>query len=202
MSNFIFLFGPSCSGKSTLGQALQKNLGSEWTYIDRDDLIEQNACTESTADQTLEERIQSIKGKIIIDAQIPWREKQKGEFYFMVLPPLEVLLKRDAERTIKLKRPERQAYYAREYVLETHSTLSKMKRNNFDHCFDSSRESVMDEISIVKTIIKHNSNSYVKYFCFALAGISFSIVCAVLIKTRSPKGAELRQCRFQFPENM
>ncbi|MDP1880027.1 MAG: hypothetical protein Q8K60_03700 [Parachlamydiaceae bacterium] len=159
MSNVIFLFGPSCSGKSTLGQALQENLGSEWTYIDRDDLIEQNTCTESTADRTLEERIQSIKGKIIIDAQIPWREKQKGEFYFMVLPPLEVLLKkRDAERTTKLQRPERQAYYTREYVLETHDTLSNMNRKIFNHYFDSSRESVMNEINMVKTIIKYNSN--------------------------------------------
>lgn len=184
MSNIIFVFGPSCSGKSTLGQALQKNLGSEWTYIDRDDLIEQNACIESTANQTLEERIQSIKGKIIIDAQIPWREKQKGEFYFMVLPPLEVLLERDTKRTINLQRTERRAYYAREYVVKTYNTLSKMKRENFDHCFDSSRESIMDEISTVKTIIKYNSNSYVKYFCFALAGVAFSIVCAVLVNSK------------------
>jgi len=189
MSNIIFLFGPSCSGKSTLGKALQKNLGSEWRYIDRDDLIEQNVCTESTADRTLEERIQSIKGKIIIDAQIPWREKQKGEFYFMVLPPLAVLLKRDAERTIKRQRSEKRAYYAREYVLETHNSLSKMKRENFDHCFDSSRESVTDEIITVKSIINHNSNSYVKYFCFALAGIAFSIVCAVLINSK-PNSAD------------
>lgn len=161
MFNSIFIFGPSCSGKSTLGQALQKDLGSEWTYIDRDDLIEQNVCTESTADRTLEERIQSIKGNIIIDTQIPWREKQKEEFYFMVLPPLEVLLERDAERTIKLKRPEKRAYYAREYVLKTHRTLSNMRKENFDHCFDSSRESVMDEISTIKALISHNSYSSV-----------------------------------------
>ena len=162
MSNIIFLFGPSCSGKSTLGQALQKNLGSEWTYIDRDDLIEQNACIESAADRTLEERIQSLKGKIIIDAQIPWREKQKGEFYFMVLPPLEVLLKRDEERTVLLQRPERQAYYARRYVLETHHTLSNMKKESFNHCFDSSRESVIDEINMVKTIIDENCEEALK----------------------------------------
>lgn len=183
MTNIIFLFGPSCSGKSTLGQALYENLGSEWTYIDRDDLIEKNVCTESTADRTLEKRIQSIKDKIIIDAQIPWREKQKDEFYFMVLPPLEVLLKRDAERTIKLKRPERQAYYAREYVLETYNTLSKMKRESFDHYFNSSQESVMDEINTVKTLINHKSYSLVKYVCFALAGVAFSIVCAVVINS-------------------
>ncbi|HEV8051633.1 MAG TPA: hypothetical protein VGP47_03995 [Parachlamydiaceae bacterium] len=163
MSNIIFLFGPSCIGKSTLGKALQNNLGSEWRYIDRDDLIEQNVCTDSTADRTLEERILSVKDKIIIDAQIPWREKQRGEFYFMVLPPIEVLLNRDEDRTIKLQCSERKAYYAREYVLKTHNVLSNMKRENFNHCFDSSRESIMDEISVVKTIIKHNSNSYIKY---------------------------------------
>ncbi|MBA2369905.1 MAG: hypothetical protein H0V82_12945 [Candidatus Protochlamydia sp.] len=116
MSNIIFLFGPSCSGKSTLSIALQESLGNEWTYIDRDELIEQNVCTVSAADRTLEEKIKLMKGKIIIDAQVPWKEKQKGEFYFMILPPLEVLLKRDVERTINLKRPEKQAFFAREYV--------------------------------------------------------------------------------------
>jgi hypothetical protein len=66
MSNIIFVFGPSCSEKSTLAQALQKNLGSERT---------------------------------------------------------------------------------------------------------------------VKTLINHKSDSYVKYFCFALSGVAFSIVCAVLINS-------------------
>lgn len=183
MSTVIFLFGPSCSGKSTLGQALQKDLGSEWTYIDRDDLLEQNGHAESTADRILEERIQAIKDKVIIDTQIPWREKRQGEFYFRVLPPLEILLKRDLERTVKLQRPERQAHYAREYVLNTHHTLSKLKKEEFDHCFDSSRESVTDEISMVKTIINAHSTSHVKYIRFALAGVAFSMICAVLVQS-------------------
>ena len=154
MSSIIFLFGPSCSGKSTLGKALQNNLGSEWTYIDRDDLIEQKLCTDSNADQMLEEKIQLIKNKMIIDAQVPWKEKQKGEFYFMVLPPLEVLLERDANRTLKLKRSEKRAYYAQQYVLETHHTLSRLPRENFDYCFDSSRESILEEINRVKITLK------------------------------------------------
>jgi adenylate kinase family enzyme len=154
MSNVIFLFGPSCSGKSTLGKALQSNLGSEWTYLDRDDLIEQNVCTDLTANKTLEERIQSVKNKIIIDAQIPWRERREGEFYFMVLPPLEVLLARDAARTITLQRSSQRAQYAREYVIETYNALSTMDRKSFDRCFDSSRESVSDEISVVQAVIK------------------------------------------------
>ena len=184
MSNVIFLFGPSCSGKSTLGRSLKRKLGSEWTYIDRDILIEQNVCTDSTADKALEERIQSIKNKIIIDAQIPWRDRRKGEFYFMILPPLQVLLKRDADRTVKFQRSAQQAHDAREYVLITHSALSSMKRQGFNHCFDSSRESVKEEIKIIRSVIKQNPSSYIKYFSFTLAGIAFTIFCAIFINKK------------------
>ena len=93
------------------------------------------------------------------------------------------------ERAIKLQRTEKQAYYAREYVLETHNTLSKIERTSFDHCFDSSRESIIDEINVVKTIIKHNSNSSVKYLRFVLAGVAFSIVCALLINSNKNPNA-------------
>jgi adenylate kinase family enzyme len=149
----IFLFGPSCSGKSTLGESLQDSLGSEWTYIDRDHLIEQNVCTDQAADKTLEERIQSIQKKIIIDAQIPWREKREGEFYFMLLPPLKVLFERDAERTIKLQRSPKLAQDAREYVLETYNTLSGLDKKSFSCCLDSSRESISDEVNKIKSIV-------------------------------------------------
>src|ERR1700722_7641570 len=98
MNNIIYLFGASCSGKSTLGKALQNSLGNQWTYIDRDDLIEQGLCSDSTANAALEEKVQSIKNRVIIDAQIPWRKKRKDELYFLVLPPLKTLLERDATR--------------------------------------------------------------------------------------------------------
>lgn len=78
----IFLFGASCSGKSTLGKALQKSLGSAWTYIDRDDLIEQGECTDLTANEALDKRIESSKSRVIIDAQTPWRTKRKGRVIF------------------------------------------------------------------------------------------------------------------------
>ena len=181
MGNVIFLFGASCSGKSTLGKALQNSLGSQWTYIDRDDLVEQNLCTDSTANATLEERIRSIKNKIIIDAQIPWREKRKGEFYFMVLPPLKVLLERDKIRTIQLQRPKERAHYAREYVIETYNTLSIMEKKNFNRYFDSSQESVQDEVNTIKSIINYRPDFYIKYFCIAITGFAFSLFCAILV---------------------
>lgn len=152
----VFLFGPSCSGKSTLGKALQSNLGGKWTYIDRDELIERKLCTEAIADRLLDEKIQSLKDKVIVDAQIPWREKQKGEIYALLLPPLEVLLERDAMRTVKLQRTAKRAFYARQYVEETHLILNAMERNRFNCCFDSSHESVCNEIDRIKSIIGLN----------------------------------------------
>lgn len=158
MSAVIFLFGPSCSGKSTLGKALQQSLGREWTYIDRDVLIEQKECTDETADKILEEKIQSLKSKIIIDAQIPWRERQNGEFYFMILPPLQVLLERDKERTVELKRSEKEAFYTRAYVLGTYNILNRMDKKSFNHYFDSSRESVSDEVRMVKSVFQNKES--------------------------------------------
>ena len=78
----IFLFGPSCSGKSTLGKGLQKSFGDPWSYLDRDDLIEQSGCNDAEADALLDKKIESLKDKIIIDAQIPWREKKQESFTF------------------------------------------------------------------------------------------------------------------------
>ena len=144
----IYIFGPSCSGKSTLGQALQQRLGAQWTYLDRDQLIESGLCMDSEANKAIEERIQAIKNGVIVDAQIPWREKKKEEVYCLLLPPLEVLLERDSLRTDRLERPEQRAFYAKKYVIETHTILSGIVRENFDVCFNSS------QLPIEKMVVK------------------------------------------------
>jgi len=71
----------------------------------------------------------------------------------MVLPPLEVLLKRDTERTVELRRPPQRAHWAREYVIETYSALNKMDKTNFDCCFDSSKDSINDEVTQIRSLI-------------------------------------------------
>jgi len=114
MNRIIYLFGPSCSGKSTLGEALQQRLGEPWIYLDRDNSLTVASAFESTADQTLEEKIQAIGSQIIVDAQIPWAEKTKEAIYCLLLPRLEILCKRDAQRTELLNRSERRAFYARD----------------------------------------------------------------------------------------
>lgn len=137
MTQSIFIFGPSCSGKSTLGKALQKSLGPSWTYIDRDHLIENEGCAEADADTALEKRVQEIGQRVIVDAQIPWREKKQDEIYCLLLPPLPALLERDAQRTKILMRPEKRARWARQYVIDTHETLSKADKSSFSLCIDS-----------------------------------------------------------------
>ena len=144
----IYIFGPSCSGKSTLAKTLQQRLGDQWTYLDRDQLIESGLCPESAADTTLEERIQAVKTRVIIDAQIPWKEKKEEEIYCLLLPPLGTLLERDAQRTKALNRSERRALRAKEYVIHTHETLRRTALERFDVCFDSSL------IPIEQTVVK------------------------------------------------
>ena len=157
MNGIIYIFGPSCSGKSTLGQALQQRLGDQWTYVDRDQLIGNGLCIESEADKTLEERIQAARNKVIIDAQIPWRTKKKEELYCLRLPPLATLLERDALRAERLKRPERRAFYAKKYVIDTYTALDAMDREEFDICVDSSllpmEETVLKVLQFLKNKI-------------------------------------------------
>lgn len=163
----VYLFGPSCGGKSTLGKALESKLGSRCVYIDRDDLIENGDCDESKADIFLEQKINFIKdGRsssegiaasrkiIIVDTQIPYKEKQEGEVYVLVQPPLDVLLARDEERTKTLKRPEKRAFYAREYVIHTFKALDQMEKTKFDHCFDSSQISVQEEVCLIESSLR------------------------------------------------
>lgn len=150
----IFVFGPSCSGKSTLCHELNKRLGNGWTTIDRDDLIEQKICAEKDADLTIDQKIEKMKSKIIVDTQLPWRKKKSGEHFFLILPPLEVLLKRDAERTIVHKRSIEFAYHCKKYVQETHESLSKTSKEDFDDCFDSSKVSISEEIDKILASLK------------------------------------------------
>ncbi|MCI0381566.1 MAG: hypothetical protein L0207_00725 [Chlamydiae bacterium] len=146
----IFIFGPSCSGKSTLSQALYTSLGDTWTYIDRDELIEKGVCRKTEVNQTIDQKIKEIKDRVIVDAQVPWREKKEGEFYFLILPPLQILLERDQKRTTNLKRSDELAKRAKMYVLNTYETLKKIPQGIFNKCFDSSQLSLEEEVQQIR----------------------------------------------------
>lgn len=144
----MFIFGPSCGGKSTLALTLLRELGNDWTCLDRDALIDDEGHDEENVNRVIDEKLTQ---HTIVDAQIPWREKRAGEFYFLVLPPLDTLLKRDEERTSEHSRSEDRAKWCRHYVIETYDTLRAWPKEPFDACFDSSVLSVAEEVDAILT---------------------------------------------------
>lgn len=154
LSSILFIFGPSCGGKSTLSKALIKELGPTWTYLDRDTLVDE------TANQMIESVIpffQEHNQNLIIDAQVPWRKAhQENEWYVLVYAPLENLLERDDTRTLRLNRPQKRAYYAREYVKKTFAEVFEIPAKlgfNYDLVLDSSQSAISNEIEEVLKLI-------------------------------------------------
>lgn len=153
LASVLFIFGPSCGGKSTLAKSLVQHLGPLWTYLDRDELIKEGLCAEEQANTTLQDMIlfmESNNQHVVIDAHIPWRAPNtEYETYILVHAPLSTLLARDAKRTVQLHRPPKRAHYARLYVEETFAEVFKAPvRLNFcyDLVLDSSKCSLKDEI--------------------------------------------------------
>jgi cytidylate kinase len=144
----LFVFGPSCGGKSTLSKALVQQLGPTWTYLDRDHLIQHGLCVEEKADEMIEEHILSFQTKdqnVVVDAQIPWRAQNKDELYVLVYAPLDELLVRDAKRTVRLRRSPERARYARLYVEKTFAEVFKAPIRldfQYDLVLDSSQYSI------------------------------------------------------------
>lgn len=139
----ICVFGPSCSGKSTLTKALKNKLGDGWRRIDRDEL------PGNDVDTTLDRIIALSADKLIIDAQIPWREKRDGELYVSVLPPLNILLQRYEKRMSNRKRTPERALQAKLYVENTFKIISEKPEGTFDFPLDSSKLSVEEEVEII-----------------------------------------------------
>ncbi len=156
LASIIFVFGPSCGGKSTLSKALIQELGLSWSYLDCDELIENNCCTEEGADELIEKTILSFQSQnrnLIVDTQIPWRRaNQENELYVLVYAPLPKLLERDAKRAALLQRSTKRAYYARTYVEKTFAEVFQTPTSlgfDYDLILDSSRCSIHTEIQEV-----------------------------------------------------
>lgn len=171
--SIIYIFGPSCSGKSTLCIELKKILGTEWIHIDRDNLIEQknrievmdniqiadlihdileSTTKEIIADVALDEIFIDTDALVIIESQIPSRNKKDGEFYFLLLPPLDVLLQRNTMRDERRNRNYLSALTCRQFVTDTFAKLNKIPKEQFDAIFDSSSMTISDianEIALV-----------------------------------------------------
>lgn len=138
----IFVFGPSCSGKTTLAEALQNKLGKEWVYVHRDVLIRTGKCSPENA-EALMESMAAKHPHVIVDARFPWRSKHWDEVYVLLMPPLATLLARS------LQRNEKHSRVGQNYVKWTYSTLKRYHGKFFDYCLDSAHLSLEQEISIV-----------------------------------------------------
>ncbi|KTC82615.1 AAA family ATPase [Legionella cherrii] len=151
----IYIFGPSCSGKSTLSIELKNIFGDECEYIDRDDLIEQKICPEEMADLTVDEIVKDIEKTVIVDSQIPWREKKDGELFFLLFPPLQILLARNEKRNENLNRARSRSEICKQFVIETYEALDKISKEQFDAVFDSSYVTIYEIADEIVQIIQN-----------------------------------------------
>lgn len=128
-SRIIFVYGSSCSGKSTLSTALARELSSLWRVIDRDDVIDQ-CQDEERADDFLLEAIQAAFEQgvsVIVDTQVPPQFAQNMQLYeplfVFVYANLPTLIRRDEHRSDIKNRPLMRNYYARSWVYDTFALL-------------------------------------------------------------------------------
>lgn len=135
MHHALIIFGPSCSGKSTLSKKLCRRLDAGWCPIDRDDLVDASVIGEHDLAgfaAFINKRLET--DSIVVDTNAYSQEffeaiKAKQKIRILVYNQLEQLLARDATRTLHLKRPEQKAKRAREFVLAGYSTFFGGQKN-------------------------------------------------------------------------
>ena len=157
----ICCLGPSCSGKSTLAKQLSTTLTTtqqSWIHLDIDDLVKQEALQQKISEQKVDEYSLLLLSKhtnkllnehknIVIDTNT-WTDNTPHNFIaqsmrVLVYTPPHILLERDQHRTIKLKRPPKRAYYARQFV-----------KHSFNNFFTDTNQNKKPAIDVVnkKTI--------------------------------------------------
>lgn len=155
----LFIYGTSCAGKSSLSKQLIQCLGNQWQLIDRDAVIEEQQASylqtyshltkeqirhgldeiEASADDIVLQKIhESLQNhlSVIVDTQLHQNllDCLQGFLSYSVLvyAPLLVLLERDEQRSLRLKRSERRKFYAKAFILETFAQLFSLE-NTHEH---------------------------------------------------------------------
>jgi cytidylate kinase len=131
-SNFLFapkviiVFGPSCSGKSTLSKKIARNLGQEWLVIDRDDLIEKGSLDPYDLKSFADYINKHIKvTSLVIDTNLYTTEfynsiQADSKLRVLVFAPLARLIERDDLRNQRLQRAPDRAHRARLFVINNY----------------------------------------------------------------------------------
>lgn len=144
----IIIMGASCSGKSTLSTKLLESLGNQWKLVELD-LIEDEfkALGKDTADRNLLAAVVARSNSlfsegynVIIDTNI-YDEvlrtiSTNDKKLVLVYCPLNILLERNAQRDVILKRPPQRADHARKYVEKTFYNFENFDK--YDIRIDSS----------------------------------------------------------------
>lgn len=175
MHHALIVFGPSCSGKSTLSRKLCRRFDAGWCHIDRDDLVDSGIIGEHDLAgfaAFINKRLETHS--IVVDTNAYSQEffeaiKAKQKIRILVYNPLEQLLARDASRTLHLKRSEQKAKRAREFVLAGYSTFFGGQKNfatpfteksaqvctpfAYDVCVSGSEQNIDTIVSQIRTLI-------------------------------------------------
>lgn len=122
----VFVMGPSCSGKSTLAEALVEHLGNNWVLVSFDTLEDKLGRTigaEAIFISMIDEINALLKSakNVVIDTNTFYlshcnRLSSMYINYVLMSTPLEVLFERDAIRAKRLRRAPKQAQRARDFV--------------------------------------------------------------------------------------
>ncbi len=128
MHKAIIVFGPSCSGKSTLSRKICVRLDSGWEHIDRDDLIDDNVIGSqdlAACAAHINKRLQTTS--VVVDTNLYSQEffdqiKAHQKIAILIYNPLQKLLERDVLRTQKFNRTDQRAQRARAFVISGYAT--------------------------------------------------------------------------------
>lgn len=131
------MFGPSCSGKSTVSKKIAQQLGAQWHLIDRDDLIENGSLDENDlvgfAD-LINKKAQI--SSVVIDTNHYTQAffdllKAESKLRILVYAPIATLLARDELRTQRLARSAQRALRAKRFVIDNYNYFFNKENGNY-----------------------------------------------------------------------
>lgn len=164
-ADVVIVMGPSCSGKSTLAKALAGKMGKLWQMVDLDDVIEDVRMHSIDVRESINSDLDYLSiavnkildtGKSVVIDTNTYQEGFEKKLHatnvkkVLVYCSLPELIKRDLKRTENLKRDERKAKIAKEFVLSSFDdffsfeqkigkpTSDMIPRFSCDICVDSS----------------------------------------------------------------
>ena len=128
----LIVMGPSCVGKSTTIKTLTQQLGSAWKIVDFDkiEIASKAACKKENDESIFKQVIQNANDilftndNVIIDTNVYFAQHENflnntKVQHLLLHAPLDILIKRDQNRSRIIGRTEIRAQYAHDYVIES-----------------------------------------------------------------------------------